>query len=551
MLKSLHIRNYALIKELDLKPVQGLNIVTGETGAGKSIMLGAIGLLLGNRADTRVLFNKNEKCIIEGAFQVGKDSVEQFFEMEDLDYEPICIIRREINPQNKSRAFINDTPVTLDVLKRLGNMLMDIHSQHETLLLGSAEFQVQVLDSVAGSSQKLKTYQEIYSNHRKLKKHFEELNSRVSEQRKELDYHNYLFTELSEAELNPEVDPGLEDELNVLENAEDIKTRLNGAIELLDAGENAALPLLQSAVKYLDQVSRYSESLNNLKSRLESASIELKDISQEISDEEGAVELNYERIEEIRERLSVLFNLFQKHGVQSVEDLIKVRNDLEQKVQEVDNLDEELKSLKEKIDREYTHLLKIGQELSENRASVIPELKEMLVGLLREVGMPNASFEVNLTGIEPGPKGIDKVDFLFSSNKGIPAQELKNAASGGEFSRLMLCIKYILAQKTQMPVIVFDEIDTGISGEIAIKVGKILKQMAAGHQIISISHLPQIAALGDAHFFVYKSDSEDTSVSSIKKLDENERLHNIAVMIGGDNPSQTAINSAKELMEIS
>lgn len=551
MLKSLQIKNYALIKELDLKPVQGLNIVTGETGAGKSIMLGAIGLLLGNRADTRVLFNKDEKCIIEGTFDVKQDNLEQFFEIEDLDYEPVCLIRREINPQNKSRAFVNDTPVTLDVLKRLGSMLMDIHSQHETLLLGRSDFQVEVLDAVAGNGKILKTYQEVYANHRKLSKHFEELNLKVTEQRKELDYYNYLFTELSEAELNPEIDSGLEDELNVLENAEDIKTRLNGAIELLDAGENAALPVLQSALKFLDQVSKYSDSLSTLKNRLESASIELKDVSQEIADEEAAVELNYERIEEIRERLSVLFNLFQKHGVQSVDELVSVRNDLEAKVQEVDNLDDELKILKEKIEQEKALLLKIGGELSENRLNIIADLKEMLVGLLREVGMPNASFEVKLSEIEPGPKGLDRVDFLFSSNKGIPAQELKNAASGGEFSRLMLCIKYILAQKTQMPVIVFDEIDTGISGEIAIKVGKILKQMSAGHQIISISHLPQIAALGDAHFFVYKSDLEDKAVSSIKKLDEKERLHNIAVMIGGDNPSQTAINSAKELMELS
>lgn len=550
MLQSLHIKNYALIQELTLTPTQGLNIITGETGAGKSIMLGAIGLLLGNRADSKVLFEQDEKCIIEGEFQIEHYNLKPVFDEEELDYEPVCTIRREISPQSKSRAFINDTPVTLDVLKKLGERLMDVHSQHETLLLGDSDFQTEILDVVSDSKDIVLSYSGLFRNFRKLNRKLEDLSQQILSEKKELDYHNFLLSELQDAALKSGEQEALEDELQLLENAEEIKSKLSIVSGSMENDDVSILSLTQSALKSLDQISNFSVNLAALKERLGSVLIDLKDIKEEAFAEYESVEVNNERTEEVRERLSLIFNLLQKHGVHKVEDLLQIQQELEDKVQKVGNLDDELASVKNEVQAVQTQLISTGKELSAKRKFVIDELKAQLESLLKDLGMPNAIFQIKVESCEPSVSGLDKITFLFSANKGIPAQELKNAASGGEFSRLMLCFKYILASKTNLPVIVFDEIDTGISGEIAIKVGKMLKQMAKGHQIISISHLPQIAALGDAHYFVYKKDLKDRSVSSIRQLDNSERLHHLAVMIGGDNPSQTAVNSAKELMEL-
>jgi DNA repair protein RecN (Recombination protein N) len=550
MLQSLYIKNYALIQELTLNPTKGLNIITGETGAGKSIMLGAIGLLLGNRADSKVLFEQEEKCIIEGEFQIESYNLKSVFDNEELDYETLCTIRREISPQGKSRAFVNDTPVTLDVLKKLGEKLMDVHSQHETLLLGDSDFQTDILDIVSVGKNDLSNYAALFKSYKKLNKRIEDLDQQILNEKKELDYHSFLLKELQEAVLKSGEQESLEEELIVLENAEEIKSKLSIVSGSFENEDVSILSLTEIALKSLDQVSSFSANLSSLKERLESVLIELKDINNEAFAESDSVEVNNERTEELRERLSLIFNLLQKHNARKVDELLEIQQELEEKVQKAGNLDEELASIKIEIQKVEKQLLSSGKVLSEKRKSVVAELEKQLVLLLNDLGMPNAVFQIKIEPCEPTVSGLDRITFLFSANKGIPAQELKNAASGGEFSRLMLCFKYILASKTNLPVIVFDEIDTGISGEIAIKVGKMLKQMANGHQIISISHLPQIAALGDAHYFVYKKDLSDRSVSSIRKLDKTERLHHLAVMIGGDNPSQTAVNSAKELMEL-
>jgi DNA repair protein RecN (Recombination protein N) len=550
MLKNLVIKNYALIRELEMGPSPDLNIITGETGAGKSIMLGAIGLLLGNRADTKVLFDQNEKCIIEGIFEVASYQLKDLFEEEQLDYDDVCVIRREISPQNKSRAFVNDTPVTLDVLKKLGTYLMDVHSQHETLLLGNSDFQVSILDAYAKNSNILLAYKTLFREFKTLQEKYNEAVKNSDEAKKQLDYNNFQFNELSEADLKEGEQETMETELKLLENSEEIKSKLNIIMQMMSGSENAVNANLKTITKYLDQISSFSKSYETLRERLAAAFIEIKDIGDELEKEEASVEFGQEKIEQIQDRLSKIYTLQKKHQVKTIAELLIIQNELEAKVNQVLDMDEEIKNLKTKLDSTHKNLLSKGEELSKSRNKVISKIKEELESLLKEVGMGNATMKINQEKEEPSSNGMDRITFLFSANKGVAPQELKNVASGGEFSRLMLCIKYILANKTALPTIIFDEIDTGISGEIAIKVGKMMKQMAKSHQVVAISHLPQIAAQGSAHYFVYKDDSSTRAVSRIKKLSSEERIKEIAQMIGGEKPSDSAIKNAKELLAI-
>jgi DNA repair protein RecN (Recombination protein N) len=550
MLKNLLIKNYALIRELEMTPSADLNIITGETGAGKSIMLGAIGLLLGNRADTKVLFDQNEKCIIEGSFDVKSYSLKELFEDAELDYDDTCVIRREISPQNKSRAFVNDTPVNLDVLKKLGTYLMDVHSQHETLLLGNSDFQVSILDAYAKNSNILLSYKDLFKEFRILKEKYNELVKNSDEAKKQLDYNNFQFNELAEAELKEGEQESMEEEQKVLENSEEIKSKLNLMVQMMTESESSVNANLKIMAKHLEHISRFSKNYETLRDRMAAAFIEIKDITDELEKEEASVEFGQERIEFIQERLSKIYTLQKKHQVNSIAELMVIQTELEVKVNQVLDLDEEIKNHKLKLDTTHKNLLAKGEELSKSRNKVINKIKEELETLLKEVGMANATVKINQEKEEPSLNGMDQISFLFSANKGIAPQELKNVASGGEFSRLMLCIKYILANKTSLPTIIFDEIDTGISGEIAIKVGKMMKQMAKSHQVIAISHLPQMAAQGSAHYFVYKDDSSTRAVSRIKKLTSEERIKEIAQMIGGEKPSESAIKNAKELLSI-
>lgn len=548
MVKHLLIKNYALIQNLEIEPSKELNIITGETGAGKSIMLGAIGLLLGNRADTKALFNENEKCIIEATFDISTYDLKALFEEQEIDYDANCIIRREINASGKSRAFINDTPVTLEILKKWGAYLMDIHSQHETLLLGNSDFQINIVDAYAKNASLLAEYKNLFREYRKKEATYKELVNTSSQAKKELDYNMFLLNELKEVGLMAGEQEGLEQELKLLENAEDIKIKLNSIVFCLSNSDGAVIPILKSSEKTLSQLAPFSKNLEGLFERMKGALIELKDICNELENEESTVELGQEQMEKIRDRLGKIYTFQKKHYVKSVEELIQIQEDLQKKVDKVVNLDDEILQLCKEVEKLKFELQNKAEILSKKRGEVIPVIKEEMESLLREVGMPNASIKINQSKIEPVTTGCDLINILFSANKGVQPQELKNAASGGEFSRLMLCIKYSLASKTSLPTIIFDEIDTGISGEVAIKVGKMMKQMSQKHQVISISHQPQIAAQGTAHYYVYKDNSTERTISKIKKLSTDERIFEIAQMIGGSKPSDTAIMNAKELL---
>lgn len=550
MLVDLRIQNYALIEKLELKPSALLNIITGETGAGKSIMLGAIGLLLGNRADSRMLFDTSKKCVLEGHFDISSYQLRDIFEAEDVDYDQQCILRRELSPNGKSRAFVNDTPVTLETLRHIGANLMDIHSQHDTLLLGDAVFQLNLLDLYANLVPTRTQYSNAFRQYRKLETDLSALESQVAQANKELDYHSFLLSELEEASLDNERQDELEQEVKELEHAEEIKYKLTHALQSLSEGEYCATGALKDAVVLLGQIAPYSEPVKDLRHRLDSCLIELRDITDEIEQVERRTEGDPARIDELQSRLNVLYSLQRKHQVRDVVDLLAVRADLRDKVSSVLNLDKQISRLRRDVETTLATVQKQALRLSEARRKTFPKFEKELAALLTDLGMPHARIVVGHEAGAPAVSGIDVVSILFTANKGAEPQTLSKAASGGEFSRLMLCIKYMLADKTALPTIVFDEIDTGISGEIALKVGRMMQQMAKKHQLIAISHLPQMAAAGDAHYFVYKEDRADRTVSRIRQLSQEERIQEIAQMISGANPTLHATQSARELLAL-
>jgi DNA repair protein RecN (Recombination protein N) len=548
MLKHLTIRNYALIKHLEMEPSANLSVITGETGAGKSIMLGAIGLLMGNRADTKVLWDENEKCITEGTFQLKNEILKSVFMEEDLDYDTTTVIRREISPGGKSRAFINDTPVTLEVMKRIGNLLMDIHSQHETLQLGQQTFQLKLVDAFAENRTLLDAYANKWSIFLKAKKALETLTSEADTLRQESDYIRFQLDELLKANLEETEQDSLESELKIMEHAGEIKTRFQQILELVNNSQYASLNSLSEARSHLQIVSSFSSRYEELYKRLDSVVIELADVANEIEREGDAVEFDPERTESIKERLSALYRLLKKHRVQNVKELIAIQESLQQKDTITSNLDDALLAARKNFEDSQKQVNAAALKLSESRKKSFPSLCKQISKLLHELGMPNAIFEIDFRTTDPTPSGIDRIEILFSANKGIAPRPLAQVASGGEFSRVMFCIKYVMAAKTAMPTLVLDEIDSGISGEVAIKLGNLMKGMSTAHQIISISHLPQIAAKGDAHYFVYKDNSAAKTVSSIKRLSDSERIQEIAKMIGGAKPSKVALENAQELL---
>lgn len=549
MLSHLLIKNYALIDELELSPDRELNIITGETGAGKSIMLGAIGLLLGNRADTRALYNPEKKCVIEGTFGVSGYAIERIFEDEELDFSDTCIVRREISVSGKSRAFVNDTPVNLDTLRRVTSQLMDIHSQHDSILLGSNDYQLEIVDTYAQDDHLLRHYRADYQVYREKKATYTQLQDEAKAMRKEFDYNNFLFEELTKAQLVSDEQETLEQELTVLENAEEIKAKLQLAYEYLDNPEQSIVDFLKGTISNLTAISKLADQYEPLLVRAQSSLIELRDLADEISAEQDKVDIDDDRAETIRERLNLLYQLQTKHQVTNVAGLIALRNDLGQKVSKVLNLDDALAYAKAQTEAARAQLTGSADALSAARKAVLQPIETEIGGLLNELGMPNASLRINAETGKPGPVGIDTISFLFSANKGIKPQQLKNVASGGEFSRLMMAIKYILASKRSLPTIIFDEIDTGVSGEIAIKMGDMMRDMAHNHQIIAITHLHQIAGKGSAHYFVYKDNTAAKTVSRIRKLSNTERVDEIAQMIGGKNPSASAVKNARELLK--
>lgn len=550
MLVDLRIKNYALIEQLQLQPSPLLNIITGETGAGKSIMLGAIGLLLGNRADTKILFNTAEKCVIEGIFDISQYNLQNLFADQDIDFDTTCIFRREITPAGKSRAFVNDTPVTLEILRLLGARLMDIHSQHDTLLLGDPAYQLSLVDLYAQNTPSKLQYEETYRQYRKLESEYKKIGTQLAQFQKELDYNSFLLNELAEAKLTPEEQEELEDQLKQLEHAEEIKLKLGNALQYLSESEFNVLSGLKDATYLVGQLAEYGEQYKTLKDRLDSCAIELNDIAGELENAERYTEADPEKTEQVQDRLNLIYTLQRKHQALNNEELLAIQADLENKVSSVQNLDELLATTKRNMDQAYARVEALGAELSESRKAVFSRFEQELHTLLADLGMPNARIVVQHNAIAPTTTGIDLISILFSANKGAAPQTLSKAASGGEFSRLMLCVKYLLADKTALPTIIFDEIDTGISGEVAVKVGRMMQLMAKKHQLIAISHLPQMAAQGDAHYFVYKEDRTDRTISRIRKLSEEERVKEIAHMIAGANPSATAFQSARELLAL-
>lgn len=549
MILSLSIHNYALIRQLNIKPDKGLNIVTGETGAGKSIMLGAVGLLLGNRADTKVLLEKEQKCIIEGEFDIMALELQSFFEEHDLDYEDHSIIRREINPKGKSRAFINDVPVTLDILKSIGIQLIDIHSQNESIQLADKGVKLELIDDYAQSGPALKGYKLAHAKYNDLTQQLADLEQREKDSQADADYKSFLLDELVKADLKPDEQELLEKEQRVLENSEEIKQFLGQIIDAFSGNEMSVGDQLREVGATMRKLSSFSDSLSKLNDRIDSANAELFDIIQEVESESEQMEIEPARLDEVSARLDLINRLQLKHKVPNIGGLLEIKSQLENENLESQDLEESIVQLK--IEKEVANkkMIQAAEKLSELRRSCIDLFSSSLNGLLGEVGMPDGQLEVVYKRVEPWKLGIDEVELLFSANKGIKPESIGNVASGGEFSRLMFCVKYLLADRTAMPTVIFDEIDTGVSGEIAIKLAAMMKKMAGNHQIIAISHLPQVAAKGQAHYYVYKDNSADKTESLIKRLEEKDRLEEIAKMIGGDSLSETALNSARELIQ--
>jgi DNA repair protein RecN (Recombination protein N) len=548
MITNLLIKNYALIKHLSMKPSPQFNTITGETGAGKSIMLGAIGLLLGKRADTRVLFSEKEKCVIEGVFDVRNLGLKDLFDELDLDYQDECIIRREITPAGKSRAFINDTPVVLDIMKTIGDHLVDVHSQRDTLLLGSPAYQINIIDAYAGNDRIREAYKAKYRAYKEAKKNLDALQVQAEDIRKEADYNHFLHEELEQAQLKTDEQGALEEELKIIEHAEEIKKRLNESIELLKNTEFSTISQVQEAVRNLGPISQYAEHFKPVIDRLNSCHLELKDIADELESEELKVEFDQNSLEEVQERLSLIYRLQQKHGVSTIAELLSIRAELDKKVSRVLNLDKELEQAEAAMKEAESQAIRSADQLSASRQKVIPKLKKSMELLLRGLGMPHATIDITHNQGSLTDSGQDDMKIMFSANVGVPPDELKHVASGGEFSRLMFAVKYILADKTSLPTIIFDEIDSGVSGEVALKMVQMMGEMSSNHQVVAITHLPQIAARGDRHFYVYKEPEAGLSVSKIKSLDQQERELEIAKMIGGDRPSGIALENARELL---
>ncbi|WP_324755954.1 DNA repair protein RecN [Sphingobacterium thalpophilum] len=553
MLDTLHIKNYALINELEIQFDKGLNMITGETGAGKSIIMGALSLILGNRAEGKHFFDPSKKCVIEGEFNIGAYRLADFFERNDLDYADQTIIRREITPDGKSRAFVNDSPVTLVVLKQLGEQLIDVHSQHATLQINTEEFQFLVLDSVAGTFGLKQTFKESFHAYKKAKRELDELKEAVKKAAIEQDYFQFQFDELDAAKLLADEQENLEQQQRQLENAEEIKRALHTASSLLDNQEVAVLSQLKESLNQVENIATFTPEAADLAARLKSAWIELKDISGELTSLADDTQLDEGTLSEINERLSLLYSLQKKHHVDSVEELIQLRDDLESKLLAISSSDEQLERLEAEVEFKLEEARKNAQELSDRRRLVLDQIAQDVQGTLSNVGMPNAALKIVLEPLKDGDmreSGLDTVQFLFSANKGQALQSIHRVASGGELSRVMLAIKSLVAKTSALPTIVFDEIDTGISGEVALRVGEVMENLARNMQVIAISHLPQIASKGTAHFKVYKEDKANRTISNIVRLDQEGRVREIAQMLSGANPTDAALEHAELLLKV-
>ena len=549
MLTKLHIQNYAIIDDLQISFVNGLNIITGETGAGKSILMGALNLILGQRADSSVLKQQEKKCVVEGWFVLPKgEAVNEFFLANDLDREDEVLIRREIGSNGKSRSFINDTPVNLSQLKALAALLVDLHQQFDTMELSSENFQRDVLDALAGNAALMQQLKEQFEKFSKTKKELEALQLQQSNANKELDYNRFLFDELETLSLKEDELEQLDAELKLLSNAENIKQQLNAVYVELKDSDTPIIQQLRSLQHKMKSLQEYHADIETLSQRLQSATLEIQDVADELERIDDSVQFDPERIEIINERISLGYKLLKKHNVTSTADLLSIQDDLQQKLDAVLNISSSIEKLEGDVKTMQDACLKIAGEISAKRSAQINSFASKVNKLLLQVGMPNAQLKVQL---QPAPltvNGTDEIDFLFDANKSNRFEPVSKVASGGELSRLMLSIKSLVARKLELPTLIFDEIDTGISGEAAKQVGIIMKDLSEAHQLIAITHQPQIAARATAHFFVFKDIKADKIVTSVRRLDNDERITTIAKMLSGEKPTAAALENAREMV---
>ncbi|PHX82900.1 MAG: DNA repair protein RecN [Flavobacteriales bacterium] len=550
MLKNILIRNYALIDELEIDLAKGLTIITGETGAGKSILLGALGLLMGDRADVTALYDPSKKCLVEGTFNLKDYDLKEFFLVHDLEYDVEIIIRREVNPEGKSRAFINDSPVTISVLKLISSRLIDVHAQHETLHLNEAAFQLHALDAVAETSELVAAYKLKFKLFKKNSEQLQSLKEQELKDKKELDYFNFQFNELDTAQLLPGQQAVLEAELETIENAEFIKGGLSNAYFVLAGADKSLIDALTEVKNTLAQLAKFNPSIATLNDRVQSSHIELKDIASELEALEGNIIHDPKKADIVQEKLDVIYRLQQKHNVKTIDELIILKTDLEQKITAIGSLEEQIKKLAMELEAVQKHLADLAGKLTKKRAAAAPQFSKSVKETLTQLGMANAELNISMEQLkEYKETGLDKVTFLFSANKGSDAQPLSKVASGGELSRFMLSLKSLLAKHTALPTIIFDEIDAGISGDIAAKTGSILEKMAATMQVITITHLPQVACKGKTHLFVYKQEQGKRTVTRIKQLNKEERVEEIAKMLSAGKVGEAALRNAKELLK--
>jgi len=549
MLLQLNIQNYAIIDEIEINFSEKLNAITGETGAGKSILMGALNLILGERADSSVLMRTDKKCFVEGYFSVNnKDEVKNFLKENDLDNENELVLRREIAANGKSRAFINDTPATLQQLKALASLLVDLHQQFDTLELGDSDFQREVLDALANNGDKLSSYKNLYHKWQQSSKELQQLQQQKSNFNKELDYFQFIFYELNEACFKENELEELDNELRLLSNAESIKTTLSKAYFDLKESEQPVLQMLKQIINQLNGYASYHTDISSIVGRLQSTQIELQDIAGEIDHINDSVLYDEKRINLINDRIATGYKLLKKHGVKTTNELLQIQNELQQKLQAVLNIDEAITAKEKETEQLLKQANAVAEEISKARQAQTEPLIQQVNKLLIQVGMPNARIKIAITPASLNEYGKDNIEFLFDANKSNRFEPLRKVASGGELSRLMLCIKSLVAESIDLPTLIFDEIDTGISGEAAKQVGNIMKKLAVSRQVICITHQPQIAGKADAHFFVYKEIKNDAVKASIRLLTTDERITTIAQMLSGEKPTAAALQNAREMV---
>ncbi|MCU0458782.1 MAG: DNA repair protein RecN [Bacteroidales bacterium] len=550
MLRRLTVRNYAIIKDLDMEFGDGFTIITGETGAGKSILLGALGLVLGERADTSVLLSQDEKCIVEAFFNIRGYDLSALFEANEVDYEDEAIIRREITPSGKSRAFLNDTPVNLGLLRELGSRLIDVHSQHETLLLGSSMFRMRVADAYAGTATLAVEYSKAWGRFLSARHEYDVAAQSIEKVKADYDYYSHQLDEFRAVNLVSGEQEMLEKEQEMLTNASEIKEALSAVTSALGGDEISALSLLRAARSSLSRIAEWLPEAGELEKRLETQLIELDDISYEAEKLNERATADPGRLDYVTQRLDTIYSLMQKHRCRDLEELLEVQRKVEAAVEASAGTDERTEVLKKNRDLAYKEVNDLAVRLSRTRGEAAAPLGGEITGMLRRLGMPHARFEVSVRQLEsPGPAGIDALDFLFSANRQVEPEELSKCASGGELSRVMLCLKSVLANSSGLPAIIFDEIDSGVSGEVASMVGSILSEMGKSMQVINITHLPQVAARGRIHYHVYKEESDHSTITRVRLLNEDDRVREVARLLSGSTITDAALRNARELLK--